>query len=163
MDKCEKFIGKITEFLDQIAGLAILAVMLLTVANILLRVTVGTPILGTYEYIGFLTVIIIGLALAHCAFQNGHIAVEFIMDKFPEKARLPIDFFTHLLSVIFLALASFHIAQYARSMVLTGVVSPTTQTPFYPFVYLAALGLAALCAVLLVRMLKITQKVKTHE
>lgn len=163
MDKCEKFIGKITGFLDQIAGLAILAVMLLAVVNIILRITVGTPILGTYEYVGFLTVIIIGLAIAHCAFQNGHIAVEFIMNKFPEKARLPIDFFTHLLSVIFLALSSFHIALYARSMVLTGVVSPTTKTPFYPFIYLAALGMAVLCAVLLVRMLKITQKVKTHE
>ena len=69
MDKCEKFVGKVTQFLDQIAGLAILAVVLLVVSNIILRTIPGiNPILGTYEYVGFLTVIVIGLAIAHCAF-----------------------------------------------------------------------------------------------
>ncbi len=163
MDKCEKLLGQATKFLDQIAGLAIIAVMLLVVFNIILRVTVGSPILGTYEYVGFITVIIIGLAIAHCAFQNSHIAVGFIMDKFPEKVKIPVDLFIHLLSAIFLALSSLHVTNYARSMISTGIVSPTTKTPFYPFIYVAALGLAVLCAVILVRMIKLTLKVKTNE
>lgn len=160
MEKFEKAVGQITKFLDQIAGLAIIAAMLLVVFNVILRATIGTPILGTYEYVGFITVVIIGLAIAHCAFQNSHIAVGFIMDKFPERVRIPVDFFVHLSSIIFLALASLHVTNYAKSMVLTGVVSPTTKTPFYPFIYLAALGLAVLCAVLLVRMIKLTVRVK---
>jgi TRAP-type C4-dicarboxylate transport system permease small subunit len=164
MDKCEKFVGKTTKFLDQIAGLAILAVMLLVVLNIILRVIPGvSPILGTYEYVGFLTVIVIGLAIAHCASQNGHIAVEFLMDKLPEKVKVKIDFFIHLVSILFLAFSSFQIAAYARTTILTGMVSPTTKTPFYPFIYVAALGVAVLCAVLLVRMIKLTRKVKINE
>ena len=106
LDKCEKLLSKATKFLDQIAGLAIIAVMLLVVANVILRATVGRPILGTYEFVGFLTAIIIGLALAHCAFQNGHIAVDFIMKKFPDKVKVPVDFFIHLVSLVFLALSS---------------------------------------------------------
>ncbi len=163
MDKIEKLVGQSTKFLDQIAGLAIIAVMLLIVFNVILRTTVGTPILGTYEYVGFITVIIIGLAISHCAFQNSHIAVGFIMDKFPERVRIPVDFLIHLASIIFLALSSFHVFKYAQSMVLTGVVSPTTKTPIYPFICMAALGLAVLCAVLLVRMIKLTIRVKINE
>ncbi len=163
MDKCERLIGKATKFLDQIAGLAIIAVMLLVVANVILRATVKSPILGTYEYVGFITVIIIGLAVAHCAFQNGHIAVDFIMNKFPDKVKIPVDFFIHLVSFIFLALSSLHIINYARSMILTGEVSPTTKTPFYPFIYVAALGLVVLCAVVLIRMISLTKKVKINE
>lgn len=164
MDKCEKFVGKVTQFLDQIAGLAILAVVLLVVSNIILRTIPGiNPILGTYEYVGFLTVIVIGLAIAHCAFLNCHIAVELLMDKFSEKVRITVDIFIHLLSLIFLAFSSFQIAIYGRTMVLTGMVSPTTKTPFYPFIYVAALGVAVLCVVLALRMIKLTRKVKINE
>lgn len=163
MDKCEKLLGKATKFLDQIAGLAIIAVMLLVVANVILRATVGRPILGTYEFVGFLTAIIIGLALAHCAFQNGHIAVDFIMKKFPDKVKVPVDFFIHLVSLVFLALSSLHTTNYARSMILTGEVSPTTKTPFYPFIYITALGLAVLCLVVLIRMISLAKKVKINE
>jgi TRAP-type C4-dicarboxylate transport system permease small subunit len=164
VDECEKSVGKVTQFLDQIAGIAIIAVVLLVVFNIILRIIPGVnPILGTYEYVGFLTVLIIGLAVAHCAFQNCHISVELLMDKFPQKVRTTVDFFIHLLSVIFLAFSSYEIAVYGRTMVQTNVVSPTTKTPFYPFIYVAALGMAVLCVVLFVRMIKLTQRVKTND
>jgi TRAP-type C4-dicarboxylate transport system permease small subunit len=164
IDVCEKSVGKLTQFLDRIAGIAIIAAVLLVVFNIILRIIPGAnPILGTYEFVGFLTVLIIGLAIAHCAFQNCHIAVELLMDKLPRKARVVIDFIVHLVSVVFLAFASYEIAAYGKAMVETGMVSPTTKTPFYPFIYIAALGMAVLCVVLLVRMIKLTQRVKAND
>ena len=163
MDKFEQRIGKVTGFLDQIAGLALLAVMVLVVVNIILRAAGLGTILGAYEYVGFISVAVIALSLAHCAYQNGHISVDFIQDKLPEKAKLPVGLIIYLLTVIFLALASYHVYQYGVSMIQNGLVSPTTQTHFYYFVFIAALGLLALCLVFLVRLLKLIQKVKTNE
>ena len=155
MDECERSVGKLTRFLDQIAGIAIITAMLLVVINIALRIIPGAnPILGTYEYVGFLAAIIAGLAIAHCAFQNCHIAVGFIMDKVSPGIRAAADIFIHLISVIFLAFTSYEIAVYGRTVVQTGMVSPTTKTPVYPFIYLLALGVAILGVVLLTRTVK---------
>lgn len=160
MEKGERIVGRITVLLDRLAGIAMLAAMLLVVTNIILRTTVGKPILGTYEYVGFITAAVIALALAHCGFQNGHLAVGVIMAKFPAKVRLIIDAVVHLISILFLGLFSYHVFDYAGGMIFTGEVSPTTRTPFYPFVYLVAVGLVALCCVLLMRFIKIVARIK---
>ena len=159
MSEGEKVMGMVTGFMDKLAAIAILSAMLLVVANVVLRGTVGKPILGTYEYVGFITTAIIGLAIAHCAFRNSHIAVGFIMDKFPEKVGLTVDAAVHLISALFLGLFSYHLVDYAASMVLTGEVSPTTKTPFYPFIYVVAIGMSALCGVLLLRMFNIAMRI----
>jgi len=160
LSKGEKVVGMVTGFMDKLAAIAMLSAMLLVVANVVLRVTVGKPILGSYEYVGFITAAIIGLAIAHCAFRNSHIAVGFIMDRFPEKVRLTVDGAVHLISALFLGLFSYHIVDYAASMALTGEVSPTTKTPFYPFIYVVAIGMSALCGVLLLRMFNIMMRIR---
>jgi TRAP-type C4-dicarboxylate transport system permease small subunit len=160
LSKGEKVVGMVTGLMDKLAAIAMLSAMLLVVANVVLRVTVGKPILGTYEYVGFITAAIIGLAIAHCAFRNSHIAVGFIMDRFPEKVRLTVDAAVHLISALFLGLFSYHIVDYAASMALTGEVSPTTKTPFYPFIYVVAIGMSALCGVLLLRMFNIMMRIR---
>ena len=160
MDRWEKNVGKLTGFLDSMAGIAMLGVMFLVVFNVLLRTTAGRPLLGTYEYVGFITTVIIGLALAHCAFLQSHIAVGFFMDRLPQRIGLAVDLAVHLAAVLFLGLASHHLIDYGRSMALAGEVSPTTKTPFFPFVYVIALGLVVLCLVLLVRIIKLTKVIK---
>jgi hypothetical protein len=57
----------LSRVLDVILGLLLAGVMLLIVANILLQTLFKSPVLGTYEYVGFLTAALIGLSLANCA------------------------------------------------------------------------------------------------
>lgn len=144
--------------LDKLAGLCMVAMMVLVVANILLRVLVKRPILGTYEYVGFLAAALIGLALAYCAVQNGHIAVSFIVDRFSPKIQAVVDIVVNVTALCFWSLAAWYVGKYAHSMSVNGVVSPTTQMPFYPFVYLVAFGLLVLCLVLLVRLIESIKK-----
>ena len=54
---------------------------------------------------GFLTAAAIGLALAYCAVQEGHIAVTFFVDRLAPGYQATIDFIVKLLSVAFLVLA----------------------------------------------------------
>lgn len=157
-----KFTGLVTglsRLLDKIAGLCLVAVMALIVANILLRAIFKSPILGTIDYATFLTAVMIGLSLAYCAVQSGHIAVDFVVERLPLKMQAAIDMVMGLLSLVFWSLCVWQTGVYANRTALTGVVSSTTQTPVYPFIYLVDLGLLALCLVLLVRTVESCRKV----
>ena len=152
----------ISKFFDKIAGWCMVATMALIVGNILLRSLIKQPILGTYEYVGFLTALIIGLSLAYCAVQNGHIAVTFIAEKFSPGVQYVITVIIDIISFIFLSLATWHTGKYAYSMILSGEVSPTTKMPFYPFIYLVTLGLFMLSLVILFKLIEYIRKgVKT--
>lgn len=156
-----KFTGLVTglsRVLDKIAGLCMVAIMALIVSNVLLRALFNRPILGTIDYVVFLTAVMIGLALAYCAVQNGHIAVSFVVDRLPIRMQSLVAIVMDILSLSFWGLCVWQIGLYAERMAVTGVVSPTTQTPLYPFIYLVAFGLLALCLVLLVRTMESFRK-----
>ncbi|MEN6324807.1 MAG: TRAP transporter small permease [Syntrophomonas sp.] len=141
-------VGKISRMLDQIAAFCIALTMVVVVLNIILRALFNSPLLGTIEYVNILTAITIGLALAYCAFQDGQIAIEFLVDKLPGKLQAGIDALTNLTSLLFWSLSAWYMIGYAYSSAMSGEVSATTGIPMYPMVYLVAFGLVALCAVL---------------
>lgn len=153
----EQLAGLVTglsRVLDKIAGLCMVAIMLLVISNIILRAFLNRPILGTYEYVGFLTAVVIGLALAYCAVQNGHIAISFVADRFPPRIQAAVDMIMNAAALCFWGLSAWYIWKYGRSMTDSGVVAPTTQIPFYPFVYLVSFGLFVLSLVLFVRLIE---------
>jgi len=157
----KKFTGLVTglsRVLNNIAGFCMVIVMMLVVTNIVLRVLFNRPILGTYEYVVFLTAVMIGLTLAYCAIQNGHLAVDFVVDRLPLKVQAVIDTLMNITALFFWGACVWQIGKYARSMAVSGVVSPTTQTPLSPFIYLVAFGILALSLVLLVKTIESVQK-----
>lgn len=154
----QKFASRLSEYLDWLAGWVLMGSMLLVVCNILLRLF-DRPIEGTYEWVGFLSAAAIGLALAYCAVQEGHIAVTFFVDKLAPGRQATIDFVVKLLSVAFLVLAFWESLLYGASMKASGEVALTTKVPFYPFIYLIALGLLVMALVILSEILKTRRKV----
>lgn len=162
MERVTEVTTKICRFFDAIAGWSTFALMALVVANVLLREIFKKPILGTYEYVGFLAALVVGLALAYCAIQNSHIAVTFLVEKFPSKVQSVVEVAIGLLSIIFLVLAAWHTGIYAHSMAVTGEVSPTTKAVFYPYIYLVAFSLLLLAFAVLLKVIESVGKgVKT--
>lgn len=147
------FIAGLSQQLDRLAGLCIAGVMLLVAANVLMRSIFSRPILGTYELVGLLTALGVGLALANCALQKGHIAVGFIVDRFAPRMQAIIDVFIHSITLVFWALVAWHVAEHASTMAANGMVSSTAQIPIYPFIYLLALGIMGLSLALLLMLL----------
>ncbi len=158
MKKFSGLVEGLSRVLDRISGFCMVSVMALVAVNILLRALFNRPILGTYEYVGFITAATIGLALANCAVQKGHIAISIVVDRLGPRVQAVIDAFTCAVSLSFWGLSAWYTCKYAKSLLNNGVVSPTTQTPFYPFMYLVAFGLLALCLVLLVRLIESIKK-----
>lgn len=151
MDKVSDLVARVSRFLDRLAGLCLVSVMALVVGNILLRALFKSPITGTYELVSLLTAIVVGLALASCAVQNGHIAVGIVVDQLPCRWQSIFDALVNVAAMSFWAVIAWHISKYAYIMDISGVVASTTQIPLSPIIYLVALGVAGLCLVLLVR------------
>jgi TRAP-type C4-dicarboxylate transport system permease small subunit len=101
--------------------------------------------------VGYLTALGIGLGLAHCALQSGHIAVGILIERLPLKIQGIVDFTTNSIALVFWGLSAWQLTSYAKSMAINGLVSSTAKLPIAPIIYLIALGLASLCLVLLVR------------
>lgn len=153
MNQLSSLVKGLSSILDKLAGLCFFSVMLLIVANILLRTVFNQPILGTYELVGFLTAIGVALALANCAFQDGHIAVSFIMEHFSKKIQSLAAVFVNIVSLIMWTAAVWALEKFGSTMKVKGLVSPSAEIPVYPFIYLVALGLLGLCLVLVFRSL----------
>ena len=127
--------------------------MVLVFTNVVLR-AVWQPILGTYEFTGFLASLSISFALAHCAVNKGHIAVTIFADRLPEKLQKIFELFIAIFSTALYAIISWQCVKYAINMSTTGEVSPATATPFYPFIFAVAFGLLMLALVLFIDIFK---------
>lgn len=151
----KKFTGMVERFsreMDKMAGFCIVGVMILVVANILLRKIFKLPILGSYELVGYLSALAASLALASCALQNGHIALDYIVNKFPGKIQTVTSIFVNFIALCFWGFTAWHLGIYAQNLMVNGVVSPTAQLPVYPVVLLIGFGLVGLCLVSIVRL-----------
>jgi TRAP-type C4-dicarboxylate transport system permease small subunit len=151
MKRFSDLVTGLSRLLDQAAGFFLVVTMVLIVVNVLLRAIFETPVFGAYEYVGLLTALVIGLALAYCGVQNAHIAVSLLTERLPARLQAVISILINLVSMCFLAVSAWYVGLYAGSMKDTGLVSSTTQIPTYPFVYLIALGLLVYSLVLLVK------------
>jgi TRAP-type C4-dicarboxylate transport system permease small subunit len=155
----ERFVSKLSRLLDNIAGWGIVLVMVMVVINIILRRVFNSPILGIYDFVSYITSVIIGFGLAWCALQKAHIAIEFIVDKFSEKSKSVIEVITGFCSVILLLFAGYQMVLDGFKVIKNGEVSATAQIPFYPFIFMVAFGLLVLCLVECVNVLKeVTKK-----
>lgn len=153
MKKLTGMVERLSRTLDMIAGACLAGVMLLVVGNVLMRQIFNKPILGTFEIVGYLTAMGISFALAGCAFQNGHIALDYLVNKFPDKLRLGAEMIVNTMSFCFWSLSTWHLIKYGQSLMASGVVSPTAQVPVYLVVYLLGIGLLGLCLIPLERLL----------
>ncbi|GAB6272374.1 MAG: TRAP transporter small permease [Smithellaceae bacterium] len=136
-----------------IAGIAVIAMMLLSTADVVLR-QFGKPIPGTYELVGFLGTIVVSFALGFTSLEKGHIAVELLVSKLPLRTQLAIETFTNLFSFLIFGLMTYQAVIYTLDIRKSGEVSSTLQMPIYPFIFGMALGFGLLSLILIADFIK---------
>ncbi|MFP4308922.1 MAG: TRAP transporter small permease [Desulfococcaceae bacterium] len=143
MESLSRAVRGINRALVLLGGVALVAMMLLTSANIFLR-TVWLPIRGTFELMGFLGAVAVSFSLGYTQLGRGHIAVDVLFHRFPGGV---VRFLTGLNSVIcggFFSLLAWQVGKKGLILMRTGEVSETLRIPFYP----VAFGVAAGCGFL---------------
>jgi TRAP-type C4-dicarboxylate transport system permease small subunit len=148
MSRIARTITRISAGFNTLAGTAIVLMMLLTCADVVLRL-LRHPIPGTYELVGFLGTVIISFSLAYTSLEKGHIAVEIIVEKFSRRVQVGIEAVTSLIGATLFALIAWQSLVYAADIRQSGEVSVTLTMPIYPFIYGIAAGSALLVLVLL--------------
>ena len=149
-----KNVERISKFLNAIAGINLTFLMLLTIADVVLRLF-KKPVVGTYEMVAFAGAVVIGFSMPLTSYVRQHIFVDFLILKFPQKVRDIFNIATRCLVIALFLLVGWNMFKYAWDLQKSGEVSLTLQMPFYPVAY--AIGVCSFiqCLVLLCDVVKI--------
>lgn len=130
----------ISSLLNTIAGIAVTFMMLLTVADVLLRAG-GRPIIGTFEVVSLLLALVIGFGIPQVSIDRGHVSMDFLTEKLSKKGRRVMNTFTRVLCLILFAFIGYKLFSVGARFHASGEVTPTIMIPFYPVAY----GVAVCC------------------
>jgi TRAP-type transport system small permease protein len=147
MKAIHRWIEKLSGLMNAVASLAILALMIMTAADILSRKFTGASIVGVVELSEFLMVILVYSALAQCEMMNRNVKVDLFSDLMGIRLRTITGMISSFTGFLLFALIAAASVSYAVSIEAVGEVSMDLQIARYPFVLLTAAGCAVLSLV----------------
>lgn len=160
IDKFENFVNSLSNWLNRVAGAALVAMLALIVADIIGAKLFKWPIPGGIEMVGFLGVLVIAFAIAQTQVLRGHIEVEFLVVRLPQTAQKIIAVVVYFLGMALFALLAWRSYDFAHTLQLKGEVSMTQEIPFYPFIYGIAFCSISVFLVLLMQCIRAVTNVK---
>jgi len=154
----ERISKGLAKILYWIAGTAIVAMMVLTCADVVLRYF-RRPIPGTYELVCFLGAAAVAFAMAHTSVERGHVSVSFLVDLLPHRLQGLIQSITSGFGLFLFVLIAWQSLVYGNDLRVSGEVSMTLELPFYPFVYGIGFSAAVVCLILILDLFKNISKI----
>lgn len=158
MTRLGRWIHTSSRGFNAVACLTVIIMALLTCADVVLRLF-GRPIPGTYELIGYLGSVVVSFSLAYTSLEKGHVSVEILVEKLPERIQIFVDGIGALIGSILFGLIAWQSAVYALDMKNSGEVSMTLQMPVYPFLLGIAIGCGMLCMVLIMDIIRSLRRI----
>ncbi|OPY77633.1 MAG: Tripartite ATP-independent periplasmic transporter [Syntrophorhabdus sp. PtaU1.Bin058] len=131
---------KINRYIYLFAGFALMFMMLLTVADVILR-EFDHPIVGTYELVGFSAAVVIGFCIPYTTSMRGHITVDFLTMRMSAKIQKMLLIITRLFGIFLFVFMGYNLFIMGSDLLKSGEVSLTIQMPFYPI----AFGIGVCC------------------
>ena len=147
-------VEKLSKGMCYVSAFALTFIMLLTVADVFLRLF-NKPIVGTFEIVGLSGAVVIGFAVPITSWIRGHIFVDFLINGFSVKVRNTFNVVTRLVSMVLFILIGWNLFSYAYSLYKSGEVTLTRQLPFYPIAYGLGICCFIQCFVLITDIVKI--------
>lgn len=140
------------------AAVPLLGIMLLTVANLLLRMA-GAPIAGAFELVGWLAALANGLAVGYTQTKGGHVNIDVLTRLLPRRAESVLAVVITAVSAAFFTVVTWRLVSHAFGLRDVGSVSDVLRIPYYPFTLIVAVGFAGLVLALLADLAREGRKV----
>lgn len=128
---------RLNGWLNGVAGIVLICIMLLTVADVIMR-ALRMPIIGTYELVAISAAMIVGFALPQTSWEQGHVNVDILVKGRSPAVKKCLFVYTRMLGIALFALLCFDLYRKGIYLYKTREVSQTLRIPFYP----VPLGLA---------------------
>ena len=159
MKTIDSIVGSVSGVMYIIAGIALTAMVAITVADVILRVF-KMPIVGTYEIVGLLGAIMVGFAIPQTSRAKGHVAMDFLEGKLPVAVDRALVVITRLIGIVLFIIIGWQLWLLGSDYQRIGEVTLTVHLPQYPVCYGMAICCFFECVVLL---LEIFQPEKQEE
>jgi TRAP-type C4-dicarboxylate transport system permease small subunit len=143
-------IGRLARSASTLAGVAVLAIVLLITYDVAMRFFFEQPQLFVDEVASFLELFVIFGGLAYTFRTGGHVRVDLLTGHLPGRARARLRVVGLVLGLVFLAIVIWTTAQSALTAYRYGRVSAVMLYPLWAPMALIPLGLALLAGVMLV-------------
>jgi TRAP-type C4-dicarboxylate transport system permease small subunit len=151
-----KTVSAISDILNVVAGISLILLMLLTIADVVLR-GFNKPIVGAYEVVALAGAVAIGFSMPRTALSRAHIYVDFLIASFSRTARNLFNVTTRLLVIVLFFLIGWNLFKFAGDLQKSGEVSLTLQLPFYPVAYGVGICCFVQCLVMVCDLIKIRE------
>lgn len=127
-------------------GIGILAAMMfLTAADVTLRYVFNSPIPGSFELQEFMMGMLVAMGVGYCAFLKGHINVDIIFSRLPQKVQAVFNTFHYLIASCLFALVCWQTVLEGLRLQSRHMTSSVLLLPVFPFYSVITFGCAVLC------------------
>jgi TRAP-type C4-dicarboxylate transport system permease small subunit len=132
--------------------------MLLTVADVVLRSLFRAPILGSFELTEFALVVMAFLAIPWAAVKKANVRVDLLVSSLTPKMQAVFDSVTCFMALVVTAFCAWYTVPQALYIWRLGTESDMLRIPVYPFYFLVAFGFFLLSLILLANFIELVKK-----
>ncbi len=154
MTRIEKWLNWVCKLINTGAKCALFFMIFIPSVDVLLRVVFGKGILGAEELVSLVQVIIVFFALAYTASQKGHIGVDLIYDRLPQRVQPIINSTISFICAVLCLLTAWQTLKHAEETWGSSLTTVVLKIPIFPFEFLTTLGFLLTGLVFLIDFLK---------
>jgi TRAP-type C4-dicarboxylate transport system permease small subunit len=136
-------------WIKRLGGASLVGMMVLTCFDVTTR-ALGRPIFGAVEIVSFMATIVLACAMPMTHVEKGHVGVDLLIRKLPERSQHWVDLATAVVSAALFGLVSWQMFNYALTMADSGEVSMSLELPTHYIIFVVALAFAVLSLVIVV-------------
>ena len=141
--------GRISQVLAVLSYIGYGVMIVITIVDIALRLTINKPIFGSSEIVGYALMITVFAAFAMTQTEHGHIQVTMFIRLFPARVRYIVLTVIQFATVAIWILFSYALYKQAESAYRQGLYSSTLRIPTYPFYWIDIICVAIFALVTL--------------
>jgi TRAP-type transport system small permease protein len=123
-----------------VAGVALMAMMLIVAVDVGLRNLINVPLTGAFDLTTYMMGITVVFGLAYCQMENAHINTDVLVNKLPKQPKLLLAALVLFVSVVFTAVITWQCFVNMGATVTLGLQSNILHIPVFPFLGATGVG-----------------------
>lgn len=134
-----------------LAGAVLVALMFMTVADVIGRYFFNEPLNGVFDLTQFSVLIMTFLSFAYCAFRGAHVAIELLYNRLGPKTQFVLRRLSNLAGAVLFGIIAWRGVVQSVDVRLFNETSQLLTIPYWPFYYVMAFGAGLFALTLLLK------------